>query len=225
MLKTITKYCAIIFLFSASNEAFSTEIYTKMMPDYESIRKLEETLLPILKEANEQARGELVYNSDDWHMTIQPRIAPDYLSKTELRDWSTEDARQFNLKNLSRQLKNVTDVISNIDFKINGVAAFGGRNKFIVLTLEPILDHIENKSLKKKIRKRILESKPHISLSRYTSGFTIATHEMLVSFNKALDIIENNNIKIRFDKVVAEAQKDSPICIYTVPNRVEIADH
>ncbi|MDP3532665.1 MAG: hypothetical protein Q8S31_05185 [Alphaproteobacteria bacterium] len=221
MLKTIARYCAIISLFSVSNEAFSTEIYTKMMPDHASIRKLEETLLPILKEANEQTKGELVYNSADWHMTIQPRIAPDYLKTTELRDWSTYDAQQFNLKNLSRQLKNVTDIISNIDFKINGVAAFGGRNKFIVLTLEPILDHIENKSLKKKIRKRILESNPHISLSRYTSSFAIATHEMLVSFNKVLDIIENNDIKVRFDTVVAEAQKGSPISIYS--NRAEIA--
>jgi hypothetical protein len=223
MLKTIAKYCTIIFLFSVSNEAFSTEIYTKMMPDSKSITKIENHLLPILKSANEQAKGELIYNSADWHMTIQPRIEPDYLNITELRDWSNYYAQQFNLKNLSRKLKSVTDIISNIVFKINGVAAFGGRNKFIVLTLEPILDHIENKSLKKKIRKRILESKPHISLSRYNPNIPIAKHEMFTLFNKALDAIENNNIKIRFDTTVAEAQKDSPISIYSTLNRAEVA--
>ncbi|MDP1724593.1 MAG: hypothetical protein Q8L85_07820 [Alphaproteobacteria bacterium] len=226
MLKTITKCCAIIFLFSASNESFSTNLYTKMMPTQKSVQKLEQFLEPVLDEVNKQLNGKLIYNSSDWHMTLKSIEAPDYIGIKELRDWSTYEAQRYITKNLSKKLENITNRISGIHFKINGVTIFGkdrSENKFIVLTLEPDLSHIADKGTKTRIRNSILEKNPHISLARFKHKISYARHDMNIILNKTLDIIESNNIEISFNKTIAEATKDTPIWAHSVAEPIEIA--
>jgi 2'-5' RNA ligase len=225
MLKTITKCFAIIFLFSASNESFSTNLYTKMLPSTQSLETLEYHLKPILEEANAQLNGKLIYNSSNWHMTLKALKAPDHLREIEIRDWSTSNAEKFNLKYLYPKVESITNLMSTIDFKINGVTLFGkdeSQNKFIVLTLEPVLSHIKDKATRTKIRHSILEKRPHISLGRFKHKIGSARHNMFTILNRANDIIENNDINIKFNKTSVEIA-NTLIHTYSASQPIELA--
>lgn len=183
------------------------------MPDQKSAQQLNQFLQPILEEANTRYEDPLYYDSYDWHMTLRSIETPDHLSKIQFTNRDT-DAMKYIDKKIIPKIKNITDDISKFKFKINGVSTFGGdRNKFIVLTLEPILNTGDKEE--KKIKKRILNEAPHISIARFKVGPSLTPHAMNELYIKILNEILPLDIKFTFNKTIAEVEKDRPIATYS----------